>query len=1408
MAVKKNVVLILIIFIFLFSIQAMVVRADLTGCCLAPFDNNYDQYYLTGISDASGCYGSFQWVDNCFDVLGSGQLTSLVDDFEKGCCCNDITQEPASFGDSAFETQIFKPYCDSLNDGTGDTFTFQSPVGGSCECGQGSSTQTFFNVSGHVTRLVGGAPISGIVIQLLDDSGNEIMRTTSESGEFSFTSLPPGQSTFHAFSPSDHELSCISDQKDLTITSTITDLDFVLQCEDNLAACQPSWYTGAWGECVPYTVNGVTTLVRFRDVHDENNCSTSIGQPTNVNTTSCEGEVSFGDCGNGQLDGFEQCDYDANTGSVVFKDLNSQDPISGTLSCGDFYFLPADQAIGCTHTCTYDTSMCTPACDDVCDRLSECGTCPSCDGNYEVCGNPCDQTKPVFLNEFEKTSTRNILDLYSAKEANPDSYSSQNIKYFEGTKDVELTWSFNDSCLGNILAFEASVCEEDSSTPNHCGSGEKVQGITTDLADRSLRLSNVFEPGKTYCYNVAAISLDGANKNWAYNETDDLPCFSVGSEYCMTPDHEQGLNCISESADVEPAPMGCVDASGNTNLSLIPGDCLGNVGFVGEGDICVETEYDLSQSLMGAECRQKSTCSLCNGLFGLYADHNLKSFYFQEGQENPITNFDCNGFLHLSTDGSYSAPAFGLCYLDSTSSVDKFDECSKVTSCYDYNSQDACENDYCNKFTNEDVNDCEWSEYNNELGIGVCKPKDTTQEDCFRCDSNSPLGFCDETMCGLYGDCYFKEIENHANSKESQVIQNFKPEILHDQNPLYPSSPYTSTCVHQRDMGCYFYDTQENCEGANGPASFDVLYETNFGTFQRPLFGTNTQLTYSNDTFGFGDCFWNNDVASDYYGCNKNSDGFYNSPLEGGPFYLDDCEYPSLGEGFNTGYISDPLRCRMDNESPSTNLTLRDPTHQDQYISQFVQTAGEYLPVYGKNELADILYDTNDTMESSDEIATYFSFVSLDDCTGCIPYQDIDSSASLSEMQACYDRGCELYPQHPLKEFRTQNLKDEVLHNGEHLMIYYSEDSAHNLEVVHYKPIFIDAQGPEFTGANNLTYDVKSFLLDQEDVYASNLTIAFSINEPALCTGTLTLGTKEHPVGDILSYDTEFSTFYPWLPDGYYNFNVDCFDDYQNELSEDFEITVEGDKSITNPQPRGGVFTTINDINLSIETAHNATCHLSSVRQPFSVSPLLFSNVNEVLENGHSGQSVPYTDGQFNALDISGTHVYFTSCDFGQGNITEMKNGDTISFTIDQEAPRTSIYASTTGKNYQSYDESLSEWSPVRYIKLMCSDDNTLTPVDNFKCKEIHYCLGEAISANQTFDPNVNCLPINGQRYMSVQSGDELELQDLRQEQYSNAILYYYSTDKGGNEEELQRVNIRLRDVEFEEPMFEWVISN
>lgn len=119
------------------------------------------------------------------------------------------------------------------------------------------------------------------------------------------------------------------------------------------------------------------------------------------------------------------------------------------------------------------------------------------------------------------------------------------------------------------------------------------------------------------------------------------------------------------------------------------------------------------------------------------------------------------------------------CYLDySRFNVDIYNDCGEISSCYDYKSETACENNKCG------MPACEWSNSDlSEIGLGVCKPSQKEYQDCSKCNSqfNSLLGGCNSNICGLMGD------ECRYTSK--------------------------STCIDDTEMACIYYTTQEECTG-------------------------------------------------------------------------------------------------------------------------------------------------------------------------------------------------------------------------------------------------------------------------------------------------------------------------------------------------------------------------------------------------------------------------------------------------------------------------------------------------------------------------------------------------------------------------------------------------------------------
>ncbi|MBI1970781.1 hypothetical protein HYS47_03470 [Candidatus Woesearchaeota archaeon] len=223
----------------------------------------------------------------------------------------------------------------------------------------------------------------------------------------------------------------------------------------------------------------------------------------------------------------------------------------------------------------------------------------------------------------------------------------------------------------------------------------------------------------------------------------------------------------------------------------------------GTGSICMESGFNPT-------CVSQQACDVCNGLFQTFGGH----VPVPVSQLIEIAVGD--GLQELACDEVLS------CAYDTTEeNVNAYQECSGITSCYDYHSEHACDG-----FGGSDpcfVGPCEWKEpYWNTVGFGICAPKPSTKLDCGRCnrDEESPddafntafFSECSQATCEEgYGDCYFDD----------------------------------GTCKAQTDVVCEDYATKAECMDGDGTG--EAAFE---------LDGNNGVAQYSNDRFEYGVCKW------------------------------------------------------------------------------------------------------------------------------------------------------------------------------------------------------------------------------------------------------------------------------------------------------------------------------------------------------------------------------------------------------------------------------------------------------------------------------------------------------------------------------------------------------------------------
>lgn len=1374
-----------------------LVQANSQACCVMPYANPSlpgTGVYIPSSSSpsAADCVAwnpNSVFVDNCLDASGN----ILPDVTETACCCDGFGNV-LDFGASSVNllpSEIQKSYCETVQ---GGAYTPVAPTNGVCDCDPSAQPTIMHEVIGTVRmNNASGIPLPGITVQA--ENGLFISATTNDTGHYNLGDIPGVDNALNQFSataPQNYQITRNGDAVFLdcqpqTISQqfsgpyTTKTIDFVLDCQEITSPCVPDWDVGPWGQCVPYG----TEYVKLRTVTDQNACGILTDRPISVltqNTPDPEGQdfdcptsTQLGSlCGDGEVTGFEQCDIDRDTGITYYRHFPDGTISTDAPACSTVGLTGGN--LGCTADCGFDYSQCQDFCA-VCDDVAKCDTCPSCQ-NSPLCQNTCDEQAPSFLDEFtdsQRQNTRNILDSYANLEFPTGVY------YTQGTSDVKLRWRTNlsASCQQNIVGHRIIMCEESGVSPNTCAQGTKNSKIVQQTLQEAI-FASALQENTNYCYNVCTLTADG-QEHCAVDADGTLPCFNSGDLYCHQP-RAFGLICATDSFGGE-SPTGCYVETIRDNVYT--NNTFQTVEFCSASETCVHTPFQPNNPLAtGAACVQSGPCELCNGLFDQFSPYN---FEVQMSFSTGSTLLFCEDFEYdpsqpLATPEPEGSQ-IGLCYLDMRGGFfETYDSCDEVRSCYDYQTEGACSQDPCFRFTdlddNQAVNGCSWQSYSDELGLGVCQPVEVQDQNCTLCDTDSPIGTCNENFCGLYGDCFFKETQNHNQSASPPRVEQTVFRNADISLPVRHSDPFLPACLAQETIGCFFYETEEQCVGTNNQAfEINVFYDGN----QR-IAGTNEPRQLSNDLFGRGTCQWVDQGG--VQGCFSNRDGYVSSI---NPFY-DDCFERGTGS-LSTGVRnSERLDCILDNEAPETTLQLRSPVQETRYQ----RTDGSYLPVYGKSQLSEILFTVEDSTWESERLLTYVALAPAscaqiqcympDDCDDCTT----DSSVAL----ACLDQGCPTYPVYTLDDYLPggdgyTNLSDD---SQEYVLLYYSMDPARNLEVVNHSFIFIDKTSPEL-----VSFETKEDSFDVAPrIYRTNLTVSFEIDKSSFCEGRL----HDHLTGQVIggqhvaSFGTDFNATYLFLQDGYYYFNLTCYDDFGNDLVYQEDITIEANPSIFNILPRGGVYRNLSSVVLELQTVNDATCKFDTEQRPHAQARGTFSQTGGTTHI-HRLDSFPSSLGI--QAQESRPYIFYFSCEFSN-EITEQEPGDYATFTIDRLAPTVSVLArDTLQEPFTPYFPTLFDWVLERELRLVCDDFDSQIPIQQFGCQEIEYCFGPAVDL-ATFDPLTHC-----QGGVSRTTSSEVDLL-LSVETHARSHLYFRAVDRGGNQGDWLQINPKVRNIVFEEP--------
>ncbi|MBW3003961.1 carboxypeptidase regulatory-like domain-containing protein [Candidatus Woesearchaeota archaeon] len=492
------------------------------------------------------------------------------------------------------------------------------------------------------------------------------------------------------------------------------------------------------------------------------------------------------------------------------------------------------------------------------------GNAGECTIRRSVCGNGVLETP---WEDCELTSQANVGGLCSVADCSqcqcPQTcFNEQSLPIIEtlevkkASYDISLTWS--SRCVPS--SYTVFRCEGDCTSSNMFVVADKT--IQTSVVD-------TFSKNQLtkYCYVVRAHFFD---VDIAKSLDSVQKCVMTGDELCSKP--TQPEFCNSNIRSTCNATNNLVGVEVDSDLE--GPDCGAIPSIAGETYICLGPDEQGD-----TECVMQAECGECNGLLGM--------FYRQGCAIDKRL---------LPREVCVDCSILDSCYVDfSLTSVDKYYSCSQATSCYDYKSQQTCQEDPCS-IGEGARSDCEWIETDyGEVGFGVCRPVDIDEQNCAKCNEpfNSVFGACDRELCSLYGACYY----------DFDILQQ------------------SHVCKHKSEVSCEDYDSIQDCTGGVN-VEVDISYD--LSEDQRDCAshvfpddpdeckvnksaGTNAIVKRSNDYFGFGTCKWvqTGSLFSGASFCVKDADNKTNIDL----LYTGDC---ALGDS----------TCSRDFEAPSTTVEI------------------------------------------------------------------------------------------------------------------------------------------------------------------------------------------------------------------------------------------------------------------------------------------------------------------------------------------------------------------------------------------------------------------------------------------------------------------------------------------------------
>lgn len=330
---------------------------------------------------------------------------------------------------------------------------------------------------------------------------------------------------------------------------------------------------------------------------------------------------------------------------------------------------------------------------------------------------------------------------------------------------------------------------------------------------------------------------------------------------------------------------------------------------------------------------------------------------------------------------------------------------------------------------------------------------------------------------------------------------------------------------------------------------------------------------------------------------------------------------------------------------------------------------------------------------------------------------------------------------YPTYAVRNSKIIKTIAADDFYILTYYSEDKAHNLEEVKSMRFFVDGQAPTVT----VDYDYTP-VETGEDNWTSKVDVAIkatdNVDSLVACSAELINGPARFFAIDKLEDEliSERTIHYSGVPDGYNVFHYECRDKAGNIDSGSVQITVEGDRSLTQARPN----TALNyhtDIELGVTSAKASACKYSTGINNFDYMENQFSTVDGIVHT-----AIVSADPQLLH------HRYYVKCKITDTGAVVGGKNDEIRFTVDEIAPVTSVkdLSGTCAAN----------WMHSNFEMVLDCLDQPQRRQDfpaEFGCSKTYYCTGVSCSSFREYTSSVTITETTPISYYSVDAGGNSE---------------------------------------------------